>query len=972
MDQKQNNILPTHHIKKENDLPINKTLLYLSQKDKERHGIKLSREAKCFLYDKLINGDLVYGNIPPEYVIPYLIITPEIKKNIINTTDIKGNHNLIFLDKAIEDNYIKQPAISKMILDFFKYNQFGSNYNEERKEKNLTLTVSSCDDFPIIDLNLFTDNINYKSNSYGIINSYSFLNIRELYNLTNQKYSEFYDNISSSYAIRLFLSHNILKEEFSEVVKYNTSKNRTRSLLDVVNLYEIAENQSINIGIGYIDSFFKNKKDIMSVGGRYKILKEAKPFLDPHIFRFLNVSKFPLENYENPIIQDLIKVNNHLSYNKDLESDFVDYLDDKTIKTIAENEKYQGDEYLQYVRDNIQIISRAIYIRIVLDDLSYFRRQNKKNLFWDFFTKIVCATRKIKLTYTNEFNISINRMAILACSIKDYDLPGKNSSTINKYPKGLVRYIRSKLRKIPQSEIYSYDILADLFEIERGILDLNMIGEIITRGYINPLPLSDKELTRYDQWKILDVEQKKIMSSLYGKETITIKEYIKMENIYFTCEDMVINYDSEKLEAQMLSYGMLKPDNIPALDYFISSLPLYNNPNFAGNPFEWKTIDDVILMSDIEIVEYILEGHIGHISREDLLDKAMKYMFNGEMFFLLKEQNFKEREELFKYISERPSKNPLNLLFRYDISSIEQIPITISELDVLNRDVISPGEIGDSFKVPKINVYLGKINKNGAPITKSLSDEDTELFKRVICHAKVYYDSLVSDLKEISPEDRELIESTNKSLNYLLERIDYVALVNKTNYYIEKEKADIYLTLPDIYCSFILEDKKFTMSPKQLIIKGLLTAFDCGMLQRQWKGSRDDYPYTKEQSGTEEKYENTKDLIVGNQLHLLNKIFIILKQLSPIASLLLENLTVVTMKEEDFQYEMFRDIYTGEELTKTLKMLYDDISKGEVNGGLCIRLGSAKFIWTSYYWLKLFGDVSVLGNFDVTKTMFFG
>jgi hypothetical protein len=447
---------------------------------------------------------------------------------------------------------------------------------------------------------------------------------------------------------------------------------------------------------------------------------------------------------------------------------------------------------------------------------------------------------------------------------------------------------------------------------------------------------------------------------------------------------------------------------------------------------EWPIMENLNvpsleIMCDLEIIEFVLEGYIGHTSREDLVRRATELLNGGEMFVLVRNPEYIDisneekvnegiRTELYKFMSKAPSLNPFNLVFRYtpeksaDVKSSE---FTITELDMFNKDIISPGRVDfderteeqkladqdeatpDSLRVFQLSVYDGKRDsKNGFPIPKILSPNGITIFTQVINYARIYLDQLLTsyiesgDIKEINSSfetemDKDTIDedtnvgviiSTNDSLNYIQKKIERTIMESRANYALEKQSAERFLSLSSKVHSFKLGNRELTMNVKQLIVEGLLIAFDCGMIQRQWNGVRGEYPYSREQAGTEEGFENKKDLIVGEQLHLLSAVFTLLEELSKDASDLFQGLSIKTMitgsTEEKFITE---EIKQGDgKVVKTMKMLYNDITKGEAKGGLCIRLGSAKFIWTAYYWLKVFGNVDVLGAFDVLKTKYFG
>lgn len=885
---------------KENNLEPTRLAYWLSVNLPKNGSVTLSHEVKCFLYDKIIKGELIYGQIPLEYVLPYLKLSKWTIGNVRSIALKQGNDNL----KFIADRF-SSINLSSFVADFFKYKQFGEDYQKENKY----ISISNHDDFPLIHIE--KDGISYSPLPYGVINPYSWLGIKSLYGLSREKYIDYYDNLSPLSTLGYDIVDNGLYSEaiFSDVGNW---------IRKIINLPALEAKLKTKRTTAIVYS--------LSYGSHHKIIKNIQ---DPKLASFcretiLRVENFPFLYTKPDSIPDV---------------SIVDFMNNETMCSIV-SQSCGSDSFPsspnRFLKLNWKWICTTNPVAGWLDTCFNYD-SNLTHLRFN------CALRK----FLPPLNCDNNAMIII-CSMLDYGLPGKDIDNTNIYPEELVRYLVSLIH--PYTE---YLGLENLFRIEEGILDTELFTRILKRGYINPLPLTGNELIRYNKWSFLEEREKYSLKILYSRMDLKARDYVFMKDIQERPEKMIDDMNINYLEEQMLSYGMVHPHGANSLVYFIGCLYLYNNPLFGSGVIKWSkpSIEDLNNMTDKEIIDEVLEGYPGHSSREDLLEIATNYILGDNSFILMKDNSSVEsREELYKYISEGPSPDS-NLLFRYDFSGETGVPITLSELYVMNKDIITDD---NTVKDVKVYVYTGENDDNGVPITKTLSLEEMEMFTKVL-HCAIDYINQPSDMKS------ESLDEEREQLEYLCSRTRTAIAQVSHNYVKEREVIKQFNKLPN--------------NTKQLIVKGLIAAFDCGMLQRQWKGVRGEYPYTSDQAGTEEGYETKKDLIVGQQLHLLNEVFLELKSISSTASLLFESLRVVALKngsgKEDFTYEMYRDNNNIKQY-KTLKMLFDDISKGEDNGGLCIRLGSSKFIWTAYYWLKLFDNVRILGTFDVTKTVHFG
>jgi hypothetical protein len=1009
---------------KQNNLPEDKIMYWLATMTTpfRSNEVELDKSIKEDVISKILSKKYTFGHIQPSIILPYLKFSDKLAF-FINSLEIpthvysSGYNNIAYLYKLIEKAYFEQSGFQRSIRDFFKSKLTATALPKDQYSSGLNITFIECDDFPVISLGISSATI--VLDSYGIKNPFLFETVTSVYSLTKHEYINFYSSISPyiSNFVKLVYTHKLVSK-----VQYNEGQTKKGNYTDILNAPELLQaifpnnldwiKQMQLLNTPPIEEEMRN----YGKGAEGRIIKYLATInFFPFLLKFITRTDIPLEDITELDDIDLPEEITTLSYPR-----FNDTLTE-ILTDIGINEP----------------LSRPEDIHIYIKEHAYISPEEIVRLYFISLNINPSVTNNIS---SLESNIVFMKIISL---IQDYGFPGIEEKDKNPYLDRSLIYI-SKLLNSNTSGIESiYDSLANLLDIENKLLTKTVFMTILKRGFINPLPIEERLLDRYKMWKYLSEDQKDIMRIMYNDPHLNIVDFMNKNDTLIYCEDIVSRYESSSLQKLIVELGMVVPHNYSSFEYFIKSLPLYAEIASRGEDWDIEAhldVSSLYLMCDIEIVEFILTGYTGHTSRAELLAHATRYLNNGEMIVLIKwneevdiinEDELNEptsREEIFKYMSRAPSNSPFNLRLRYyesGVSTSSMVEFTVSELNMCNQDLISQGSndidtrteeqklldaetpLADTLRTFQPSVYTGRdilINRVTQPEIKPLSSEGIVILDSVLTVARSYFNDLVvyylekGTLKGINgsfetKEDKDIMEDcnakvvseTNDILNALQDRLIAFTLKNGINYKLEKQTAELFLSLSYPPKIVNLSTRSITVNAKQLIIEGLIIAFDCGMIQRQWKGVRGEYPYRSNEAGNEQDFEIKKDILVGDQLLLLGSVFEALDRDFPKAgelfkSLSLKNLVTGAQTEEFITESMISRIPIPDQpgqfhedlKDKTLRILYDDIAKGERAGGLCIRLGSSKFIWTAYYWLKLFGNLQVLGKFEVLEMRHFG
>jgi hypothetical protein len=658
---------------------------------------------------------------------------------------------------------------------------------------------------------------------------------------------------------------------------------------------------------------------------------------------------------------------------------------------------------------------------------SYSLPRNKANNH--FCYEFYCALRGVKLTIAHQGACTIcDIYTTVACTLVDYGLPSMDNKQPYSYPVNLLFFLdmtMERLTPVDPTQVQSsaetrqkeqfFEGLSDVLGIKERILDQKMLTKILERGYIYPLPIKSSVLSRDKLWKTLG-EKKFMMMALYQNQSLDVIGFRNMTNPLLASEQMVVDYEPTTLKSLMNSLGMITPFGMSDLDYFKYCLPLYvqifnRGPTWnIKDHLKPKTIEELELFCDSEITDFILGGYVGHTSRSELLQRAMDYVNGEEMFVLLKDNEDADlndeskineqtdRNEIIYGMCRAPTRNPLNILFQFTESKANGGAVhvmTISELAILNQNTITQAssdidtrteeekkadmsaKVDDGIKMTPLSVYAAKTvvkDKIEVPIPYTMERKSKDLFVAVLNYTRMYFDNFVASIREkylpdlgenyetksVVDDDSNtgICKESHEFLNGLIKRIDDLEYRSRQIEARDKQTVEQFLLLrPDV---------------RTVYVDGLLTIFDCGMMQRQWTGDRRIYPYSFEETKTEEEFKHKKDKVVGDQLAKLRGIMERLDKMDAKAGDLFRKTTIMDLAsktEEKFNPELVEFVSPeGREVMEGLapRTFYDVFNQMEA-GEYCIRMSSSKFIVTAYYWLKLFGNVSVLGDFYILK-----
>ena len=990
---------------RQNNLPEDKIMYWLATLTSpfSSNEVKLEVSVKEDITSKIIHKVYNFGYIPPNLILPYLKfsdrLTWEISKIKIPTrVSSPAYNNILYLYKLMEKAYLDKKDLQKIIRNFFKNKIQHATRVKGEYSKELYVSITDLDDFPVISMN--NNFITMNLNSYGILNPYAFESIITIYSLSKRNYINLYNKITnymSTFVVTVY-EHGLANK-----IKYNEGHAKLNNHFDILNIPELLKDIFPDV-----DSPFEQIK-LLNTKLEHNIVTYSVGAQD-RIIQYCTTQT----NISSCLLKLLVKTNINLEVLTELN------LLPQEIEDLA-HPRILPDEL------------KAIFVDMGVDE-ELPMASNLRHLFETnipsriFFVKYLAAMNidhnllPEKYNY-DEYIIIVDILTIM----HDYGLPGNEEK--DKYPYGsrTLNYITSIFKEY-QPKASFFDSICKLLNIKENFLNEVAFMIILKRGYVYPLPIEQRLLNRVKQWKIFTDEQKDLIKKLYSNTHLTLSSYINKDDTLVYCEQIISRYTPQNVNALIVELGMVVPYTKSPFEHFSKSLANYANISTRGENWDVEANLNIVslpLMCDIEIIDFILGGYTGFNDRAELEIHATKFLLGEEVIVLVKDSNEvditneekvnanTDRDELFKYISRAPSGSPFNLLFSYYDKGVKsQVPLvqfTISELNMCNHDLICASEeidenlpIANTLRVSQLSVYTGKsltINRIEQPEIKTLSSGGAAILTSTLNYCRAHFNSLVKyyidkgtllginlafETKENIRDDcnAKVVAETNELLTTITDKIINNNLRNKDNYKLEKERAELFLSFKESAKEIQLNTRTITVDVRQLIIQGLIIVFDCGMIQRQWNGIRGEYPYDRSQAGTEQGFEKNKDILVGDQLLLLNSVFNALKKDFPKANELFGSLTVKNLVTgaltEEFVTESVKvrlpitGTFVEEKKDKTLIMLYNDVAKGENAGGLCIRLASSKFIWTAYYWLKLFGSVNVLGRFDVLKMKHFG
>lgn len=1003
---------------RQNNLPEDKIMYWLatSKSPFRSSEVKLEVSVKEDIMAKIINKEYDFGYIPPSIVLPYLKFSErliwEISKIKIPThVASPAYNNVVYLYKLMEKAYLQQKGFHRMVKNFFKSKILNEKTIKGEYSEELYVVLADLDDFPVITIgNTF---ITITLDSYGIVNPYAFESIVSIYSLSKNNYLTLYNKIS--HYMQAFVV-TVYKNGLTNKIKYNEGYTKLNNHFDILNVPELLQYIFPNVDdpfdqIELIDIKEGYDGNIYSPGAQDRIIQYLiTQSISSSLLKLLIKTNINLELITElndiKVPEEITNLAHTRTLLKDLKAIFVDMGIDEELplannlyKLFQNNPQIIPKDFYKYYLQAMNIDSNLLPSKYNKDEYSLI--VNILTVMYDY--GLPGNQEKDKHPYGSRtlHNITL--------SFKEYQATTPIFDALCKLLQIEENFLTEESFKTILQRGYVYPL-----PIEQRLLDRVKQWKFFTEDQKDLI----KKLYANTDLTLVDYINKN--DSLVYCERIISQYAPQSLNILIVELGIVVPHTKSPFEHFTKSIANYANISTRGEDWDIEA-----NLNIASLP----------LMCDIEIVDFILGGFTGFNDRAELEFHATKFLSGEEVIVLVKANDEvditnedevntdSERDELFKYMSRAPSSSPFNLVFSYYEKGIKSLPVqfTISELNMCNHDLISASEeidtrnveqkildenlpVANTLRVFELSVYTGKfltINRIEQPEIRPLSAGGVAMLTLVLNYCRAYFNNLVKyyidkgtligiDLAFETKEDKDIMDDcnakivaeTNELLNTISDKIINNDLRNKANYKLEKARAELFLSFKESAKTVELNTRTIIVDARQLIIEGLVITFDCGMIQRQWNGIRGEYPYDRSQAGTEEGFETKKDILVGDQLLLLSSVFDALNRNFPKAgqlfsSLSIKNLVTGTLTEE-FVTESVKvsvpvegGIFT-EKKDKTLTMLYNDIAKGEKAGGLCIRLGSSKFIWTAYYWLKLFGSVDILGKFDVLKMKHFG
>jgi hypothetical protein len=976
------------------------------------------------LQRRIIDGSLVYGEIDPKIILPYLMVSQPAENFVkfkFSKTDRTEEYakNLSFVYNSVKKSYFDTKKFMEAAKSRLRYtigiaDEFTPLVGQG---KILNITTSEFDGFPIFVVELFEENgehiVTAHTAPYGIKTENDYLLISKIYGqkrtMEKDPYSYFYDYIKL-----MNLEEEVCKQiwdygRVNKVVFRTKTDEDISSCTSIVNLSKLVNlsEPSHNIEIPK-SSFAKSesiKMDMSMHPEKYETLhKKQLAFI---LKTELNILTSNISFADgNPVTG---------SYRFTRENPFL-WMQERNIQTVF------GLLDLQSPEDNSrEALKRYIDIggNFDIGEFRYADNINSSTLYH--------STKEYKIPYPYNANLLLDYYAssrgykiptdvlddqrigliysAIASMIMEYGVPSKKNR--KPFTRRMVKIIIETAKTAPETSHHKLlDNIADLIEVNRDILNFRLFEKILTTGKTSNLDVSPVKIDRSLKWQNFTTRQFILMRNVYKNENMHGRDFTYIKTPEYSLETIICEYKHSELETLIETLGMVAPIDVDIFDYFVETLPMYKA--FIKRPHDFDSLkprseikEDLEAYCDIEIFMNIFGGNFFHTSRQDLINKSNKFLLGSPAFVMRVADSFDEPpeneppEEMRKRLEEQkeisneydrkslyidtlpPSGNPFNVTFIY-IDGEREYSISITELDALNRSIIC-----DDFTVKRLplNVTLG--DESGGKYTKvivpvTVPKNAIDMFETTLEYSEIYFKGLlqnVYDLCEMKGLTEDLEIDPNISEEYLdnLEDEDDLYIINESN----KSFKSVLLKIKNNKISNLassLHEKKivdvffrYNMKTRNLIVKGLFYMFDCGMMQRQWKGVRGEYPMTNEQSGSERNFENQKDLIVGVKLHEINDVLFQLEKKEKSSAQFFKDLQIMTFQTGSKSPLICEGSDTNK---RNIGKLLNDVGVGDsrqIDTRMCIRMASSKMINTAYYHLRLFDEDKKIGKYEYWK-----
>ncbi len=148
------------YYKTENAVPIHNTAMILNSRRILPGYASMNSEYKKYIFNELKSGKLIYGNIEPDIIIPYLKLNNSIISiippgNLIQYKLLSAYNNMMYLIKQLTKQVYNQEIVQDVIksyIDAYFDNEEPLEIADDQQLENIHIKIKSYDDFPAIQI----------------------------------------------------------------------------------------------------------------------------------------------------------------------------------------------------------------------------------------------------------------------------------------------------------------------------------------------------------------------------------------------------------------------------------------------------------------------------------------------------------------------------------------------------------------------------------------------------------------------------------------------------------------------------------------------------------------------------------------------------------------------------------------------------------------------------------------------------
>ena len=753
--QKQSNDLPVQNVNKWlSEYNIRSTYVSLD-KEIKKEILENLRKGKLTYGD--IDSKLIcpFLDISPTIQSYIKFIQPNENDINVDSFNIAKTH-LKFLYDSVTENYYNQEVVKNSINSYIE-----SYFNKEEgtikvdSDDTIRIEIDDFDDFPKISISLYDElpiistesvpsenlasgkgkgkskenkmqllhlvTINYPL--YGLKSESKIWPVRTICGLSQDEYINFYSRFTIETA-KVF-AYLIYFNKLAEYVQYNPDLTpglkETYGIYTIINLPQLArimfpEIIKIDSIFDYLNRYiYPTTENVMvglgaqcAVGEYLKTLKKKDRFLDENLINLIANTEVPLafvtEIYDNlnkfpeklqTIILNLPRVDNIFALLPDISIEAIF----RALDVRVQFDITRQQQLINYYEiDPGGVHSVVGTEKITPENIITGNTFNNNNLTHQFFL----SRRGLRLPDNLEQTgyPSVRQYCYLASTMQDYGFPTKTTKKPKPYSPRLLSYIKKDYNMVYPPNM-AREIGKLLVITQFYLLTIEIIYLILKRGYINPVPFDESVIERHEIWINFNEQHKRFLMAGYNLQQIDVRNFCNMNRPNLELENLISDYNGNNLKEMMDDIGMVVPETVDRMDYFIGALPNYLTFLTRGEEFDPRLDENITTphlpkFADTEIISIILDGYPAHISRQDLIQEAGRVLkgINKDIFVLLKpdeetseeDKNNPIRKKQFYPEAFKPSNNKYNLSFAY-VSGIKKCKFSITELSQFNQDI---------------------------------------------------------------------------------------------------------------------------------------------------------------------------------------------------------------------------------------------------------------------------------------------